>query len=172
MGKCCQIVATKRLRQSKILDLQGVPPSLQSFQLHRGGGLGGDVVEDAVDALDLVHDAAGDGVEQLPRQTRKVGGHEVLCLYRAQRDGVVIGALVAHDADRAQVCERGEILVDAALEARPGDLLAEDGVRLRSMDNCLMKNIASSLFCDNSVMTAVIGIRQTNEGSNAQAAVT
>eukprot|EP00975_Prorocentrum_lima_P006347 1368581-Prorocentrum_lima.AAC.1 len=42
----------------------------------------------------------------------------------------------------------------------------------RSMDNCLMKNIASSLFCDNSVMTAVIGIRQTNEGSNAQAAVT
>ena len=31
------------------------------FPLHRGGGLGGDVVEDAVDALDLVHDAVGGG---------------------------------------------------------------------------------------------------------------
>ena len=114
----------------------------RSFQLHRGGGLGGDVVEDAVDALDLVHDAAGDGVEQLPRQARKVGGHEVLCLYRAQRDGVVIGALVAHDADRAQVCERGEILVDAALETGLGDLLAEDGVRLADDVQLLLGDLA------------------------------
>ena len=114
----------------------------RSLQLHRGGGLGGDVVEDAVDALDLVHDAAGDGVEQLPRQTRKVGGHEVLCLYRAQRDGVIVGALVAHDADRAQVCERGEILVDAALKARLGDLLAEDGVRLADDVQLLLRDVA------------------------------
>ena len=114
----------------------------RSLQLHRGGGLGGDVVEDAVDALDLVHDAAGDGVEQLPRQTRKVGRHEVLRLHRAQRDGVIVGALVAHDADRAQVRERGEILVDAALKARLGDLLAEDGVRLADDVQLLLGDVA------------------------------
>ena len=39
---------------------------VQSFKFHRRGRLGRDVVEDAVDVLDLADDAAGDLVEKLP----------------------------------------------------------------------------------------------------------
>ena len=48
-----------------------------SFPLHRCGGLAGDVVDNSVDALDLVDDAAADLVEQLVGDAGPVGGHEV-----------------------------------------------------------------------------------------------
>lgn len=37
----------------------------KSLELHRCEGFGGDVAEDAVDALDLVYDAVGDLVQCL-----------------------------------------------------------------------------------------------------------
>ena len=49
----------------------------QLFPLHRCGGFGGDVVEDAVDALDLVYDAVGDLVQHLKGDAGPVGGHKV-----------------------------------------------------------------------------------------------
>ena len=60
------------------------------LEFHRRGRLGGDVVEDAVDVLDLADDAAGDLVEKLPVDARPGGRHEVLRLDGAQRDGIVI----------------------------------------------------------------------------------
>ena len=39
--------------------------------------LAGAVVEDAVDVLDLVDDAAGDGLEQAPRNLGGFGRHEI-----------------------------------------------------------------------------------------------
>ena len=49
----------------KSLDIARVFRLPQLFPLHGGGGLGGDVVADAVDVLDLTHDAAGDLIQQL-----------------------------------------------------------------------------------------------------------
>ena len=80
------------------------------LKLNRRGGFGGAVVEDAVDAFDFVDDAVGGGLEDGPREGGAFGGHEVGGEDGAQRDGVVVGAAVAHDADGAQVGEGGEVL--------------------------------------------------------------
>ena len=61
-------------------------------------------------------------------QAGPVGGHGVLGRDRPHDDRVAVGALVAHDADRADVGQHGEGLPDLPLEAGPLDLLAHDGV--------------------------------------------
>ena len=94
--------------------------------LHRGGGFGGDIISDAVDALDLVGDAAGHARKQPVRQGRVFAGHEVVGDHGAQGEHVIVSALVAHHAHGARVGEHGKILVGAF--AQPVDLLAEDGV--------------------------------------------
>ena len=84
---------------------------LYLFPLHRCGGLAGDVVDNSVDALDLVDDAAADLVEQLVGDAGPVGGHEVLGRHSAQRKHAVVAAAIAHDADGARVGQDGEVLV-------------------------------------------------------------
>ena len=49
-----------------------------SFPLDRSGGLGGDIVHDAVYAGDLVYDTAGGLVEDVIRDARPVSGHILL----------------------------------------------------------------------------------------------
>jgi hypothetical protein len=67
------------------------------FPLDGCGGFAGDVVDDAVDASDLVDDPAGDGAEDVVRDVREVGGHEVGRVHGADGDDVLVAALVAHD---------------------------------------------------------------------------
>lgn len=43
------------------LDITGASDFFDLFPLHRSGRFGGDVVDDAVDAVNLVGDAVGDG---------------------------------------------------------------------------------------------------------------
>jgi hypothetical protein len=52
------------------------PPSLLPFYGRRG--LGGNIVDNAVDAVYLVNDAVGDTRQQVVGQTRPVGGHGVI----------------------------------------------------------------------------------------------
>ena len=101
---------------------------LQSFPFHRGGGFGGDVVNDAVDGADLVCDAAGCGFEDVVRDSCPVGCHKVVRRYGAERDGVSVRACVAHDADALRVREHGEIL--ARSDAGGFKLFSEYRVRL------------------------------------------
>ena len=117
---------------------------LRSFPLNRGGGFAGYVVHDAADALDLVDDARGDDAEDLMRYGRVLAGHEVRGAHSAQSQSIVIGAEVAHDADRAHVREHGEILV--GLYAAAGDLLAEDGVRLAEYGKLLLGYLAHDAY--------------------------
>ncbi len=58
------------------------------FPFDGAGGFGGDVVDDAVDAGDLVDDPAGDGFEDVVRDFGPVGGHAVLARHRAEGDAV------------------------------------------------------------------------------------
>ena len=67
--------------------------------------------------------------QQLVRQRRPVRGHEVGGLHRAQRHHVLVGAAVAHHADRAHRQEHGEGLRGLVVPAaRCAQLLDEDRV--------------------------------------------
>ncbi len=90
------------------------------------GGLAGDVVDHAIDAADLVDDAARDGAENFVRQAAPVGGHEVLGFDRADGDGVVVGAAIAHHAHGLDGEERGKDLAGLAVEIGGDDLLEDD----------------------------------------------
>ena len=71
------------------------------FPLNSSRRLGGNVVDDAVDAFDLVDYAGGAPFEDIVGDSGEVGGHEVGGGDGTESEGVVIGSAVAHDADRA-----------------------------------------------------------------------
>ena len=66
------------------------------FPLDRRWRLAGHIVHHAVDPRHLVDDAVGRARQQIVRQARPVGGHEVLGGHRAQGDGFLVGARIAH----------------------------------------------------------------------------
>src|SRR5665647_786920 len=71
-----------------------------SLPLYRAGRLGADVVDDAVDTLDLVDDAARDLLEDLVGKPHPVGRHAVGACDGPHGDYVLVGPPVAHDANR------------------------------------------------------------------------
>src|SRR5258705_2336705 len=97
--------------------------------LDGGRRLRGDVVHDAVHAPHLVDDAAREPGEEIAGQSRPVGRHAVGRGDGADGDHVLVGALVAHDADRLDRQEDGERLPEVAVEAGPTDLLLHHGNR-------------------------------------------
>src|SRR5699024_9890682 len=99
------------------------------FPLDGRGRLGGDVVDDPVYTRNLIDNPAADLLQHLIRDAGPVAGHTVDAGNRADRDSVVIGTPVAHNADAADVGQDGEILPDLTVEAGAGDLLAQDRVR-------------------------------------------
>lgn len=96
--------------------------------LDGGGWLGGDVVGDSGDTVDLVDDSGGDLLEEAVLEWVPVGGHEVGGLDGSEGDDLLVGALVAHDTDRLDGQQAGEGLGDLVVEARVADLLDVDGV--------------------------------------------
>ncbi len=112
------------------------------FKLNRCRRFCGVVKHDAVDVLDLVHDAVGGGGDGLRRQDRDLGGHEIRRGDGAQGDGVVVGALVAHDADTAHVGQRGKVLARALGHGQLVDLLTPDGVGILHDGDLLGGHIA------------------------------
>src|SRR3954451_19926829 len=101
-----------------------------SLPLDRPGRLAGEVVDDAVDALDLVDDAGGDAAKEGRLEGVEVGGHAVDGGDGAERADVLVGAQVAHDAHGLDREEDGEGLPDGVVEARGADLLEVDTVGL------------------------------------------
>jgi hypothetical protein len=88
-------------------------------------GLGGDVVDDPVDAAYLVDDAVRDPAEELHVEVEEVGGHAVDRGDRAQRAHVLVGAGIAHDPDRAHRQQHRERLPDGVVQARQADLIKQ-----------------------------------------------
>src|ERR1700728_421358 len=95
------------------------PPGL--LPLDRAGRLGSDVEDDAVDLAQLADHARGDRLQQVVGQARPVGGHGVVGGDGADHDDVPIGALVALDADGADVGEYAEGLPELAVETGLAD---------------------------------------------------
>ena len=69
---------------------QRVQSFKNSFPLDGGGGLGRDVVTDAIDTLDLIDNSGGDLVQHVVRDSGPVGGHKVTGGHGAERQGVVV----------------------------------------------------------------------------------
>ena len=61
-------------------------------------------------------------------ENRHLGGHKVGGGHSAQSNGVVIGALIAHNADAAHIGQRGKILAGTLGHGQLIDFLAPDGV--------------------------------------------
>ena len=85
-------------------------PGQYSLPLDRGRGFGADVQDDPVDAAHLVDDAVRDLLEEFVGQLGPIGGHGVFGFDDADGAGFFVGAGVAHDADRADGQEDGEVL--------------------------------------------------------------
>ena len=100
------------------------------FVLNRCRGLGGEVVEDAVDAGDLGDDALDEVVDQGIGQVLDSDFHDVGGVDGADDAGPVKGALAVLDAGGLEVRNDGKVLPYLALETVLGKLLAEDGVGL------------------------------------------
>ena len=77
---------------------------------------------------DFVDDAGGDCGDRIPGDAGPVGGHEIVGGDGADGYGVVIGALVPHDADGMDAGADGEILADLPVEAGFGDFFPENGI--------------------------------------------
>ena len=84
------------------------PFSLFEFDGRRW--FGREIKEHAVDASDLIDDPIGNKGEKLIWKSGWFGGHEVIGVDGAEDDGVVIGTLIAFDANALHVRESGEIL--------------------------------------------------------------
>ena len=82
------------------------------FPLDGGGRLGGDIVDDAVNAFDFIDDPAGNAVQDFVGQLVPVGGHAVETLNGAHGDDVFVGPVVAHNADGLDRQQHGEVLPD------------------------------------------------------------
>ena len=103
---------------------------MQSFPFDGGRGFGCDIQDNAAGVGDFVNDAGGDTGDQIVGETGPVRSHEVIRGDGTEGDGIVIGALIAHDADALDAGKDGEILVYMAVKAGGSDLLAEDGIGL------------------------------------------
>ena len=112
------------------------------FEFNRPRRFRGQIVEHAVHALHLVHDAVHDGLEHRKRNLRALGGHEIVRLHGAERNGVVVGAEIAHYADGAEVRECGKVLAELTRKACFLNLLAVDAVCLLDYLNLLRRDFA------------------------------
>ena len=65
--------------------------------------------------MDFINDAVGNPTQQFVRQLRPISGHEIIRSDRAQGDGFVVGALIAHHPHRAHGKQGGEGLRQARL---------------------------------------------------------
>ena len=69
------------------------------FPLDGARGFGGDVVDHAVDSLDLFDDAVHHLIQQLPGQMHHFGGDSIDAVDGADGDNVVVGTLAVLDSD-------------------------------------------------------------------------
>ena len=112
------------------------------FKFYRCGGLGGDVVENTVYAANLVDDAHGHLIQHLVRNAHPIRGHKVRGRHRTQRQRVIVGTAVAHDADGAHIRERREILAHGVLQSALRYLVAENVVRFSENVQLLFRDLA------------------------------
>src|SRR5918996_5096969 len=116
--------------------------NIGSFPLNRSRGLAGGVVDDPVDAADLVDDAVRDPAEKAHVERVKIRRHAVDRGDRAQRADRLVGAIVAHHAHGLYRQQHRERLPDRIVQAGRTDLREEDRIRLAQNLEALLRDLA------------------------------
>ena len=86
------------------------------FPFDRSRGLRGQVVEDAVDALDLARDASGDVLQEREGDVLNRCGHRVFGVDGADNDRPFVGAHILFDARGLEIGDQREILPNLAFQ--------------------------------------------------------
>lgn len=126
--KVGQKLVTRQNENPEPIEKSVVPGFLQSFPFNARRRLRRHIHYYSACMRNLIDDASGNPGDEVIRETRPVGGHEVIGSDGAESDGVVVGALVTHNADALDAGQNGEVLIDMAVETGSGDLLAENGI--------------------------------------------
>src|SRR6185369_17554336 len=98
------------------------------FPLNRARWLRSDVINHAVDSLDLVDDPRRDPFDDFPRKLDYVSSHSVFGINRSYRACVSVRSIVAHHANGLDRKQYGERLPDVLVEASLLDLGHDDRI--------------------------------------------
>ena len=112
----------------KLWGFRALESHMVLLPLDGSGGLGGQVIEDAVDALDLGDDTAGDMVQQLIGNRLDGRGHGVRGIHSADDGAPLVHPLAVLHAHALKVRNRGEVLPDLSRKARFIKFLPQDGI--------------------------------------------
>ena len=106
-------------------DLQ-IPPL--SLPLDRGRWFRADVITNAVDPGNLVNNSCRHSSEHFVRQSRPVGGHEVIGFDAADYQCVLVGSRVTHHANALNRQQNSKQLRRLAVKPRPVDFINHNRV--------------------------------------------
>ena len=108
---CCH----RGLQNGKKPLFTGFFTGVKLFPLNCAGGLGGEVVKDAVDVLDFARDAFGDVLQQCEGDFFYGSGHRIYRVDCAKNDGICERALAILHTDRFEIGYGGEVLPNLTL---------------------------------------------------------
>ena len=117
------------------------------FPLDRGRWLAGDVVADAIHALDLIDDSGGNTGQNLVWHTHPVGGHPVVAAHDTQGDRVVVGPLITHHPDGAHWQEDSKRLPNFVIPLGGSHFLDHDGIRFSNDTESLGRDVSDDANC-------------------------
>ncbi len=142
MGSVIKSLSKESRKTRKIIVPQRVQSFKNSFPLDGGRGLGGNIVDDAIDTRHLIDDADGNTIQHIVGNAGPVSSHEVGGGDAAERQRIVIRPAIAHNAHGAHIGQHRKVLIHGALQMRLGDLIPEDEVRQTQGVQLLLGDLA------------------------------
>ena len=112
------------------------------FKLNRPRRLTRQIVEYAVDAFHLIDDAGHNFEQHVKRDFCSFCGHKIRCDDCAQRNCIIVGSFIAHNANRTHVGQRCKELSQFLVAACFGKLFAVDSVCILNDANFLRSHLA------------------------------
>lgn len=132
----------ERLLSSKSPVITGLFRPLRSFPFYCSRGFIRDIEDYAVDVWGLGNDSGAYPPEQGIGQLCELDGHCVGGDDGADADDVIIGTLIAHDADGLHTGKDGEVLPDGTVKTGFCYLIAEDVIGLTEYVKLFFGDIA------------------------------
>ncbi len=98
------------------------------FPLNSSRRLRSNIIDNSVDVVDLIAEAVRNTSEDIIRDTSPVSSHKVVSSNGTDSDEVVVGTVVAHNADSTHIGENGEELFELVFDTALADLITENSV--------------------------------------------
>lgn len=91
---------------------------------------------------DLIAEAVRDARQHIVGDARPVCGHEIIGCNCANGDQMIVGTVIAHDADRMHIRQDGEELLELAFQTALLNLITENGIGFLQNTDFLRGNLA------------------------------